>query len=137
MTCAPQTRAAIAAALGLPDPPEPTDGFADQAYTCTYDLAAGPLVLTVTEFPDAAAALHEFDTLRRASGQGEPIEGLASLGLPAYRPNEGTVVFAKDNMILEVDATAMERALGPNGVSRGDFAYQIATNVLACWTAHH
>jgi hypothetical protein len=37
-------------------------------------------------------------------------------------------------MTLEVDATAMPEAIGPNRVARGDFAYQIATNILACWS---
>lgn len=137
MICSAQTRASVAAALAMSRPPEPRDDWTNQTYRCTYELDEGTLLLTVNELPDAATALHDFEDLKRDLGQVERIEGLASLGLPAYKTPSGTVIFAKDNMILQVDATGMRPELGPNLLSPTDFAYQIATNVLACWKAHH
>lgn len=137
MICGTQTRASVATALALPALPKPHDDWSNRSYVCTYDLDAGPLVITVKELPDAASAVHYFEGLTRHFGSGERIEGLANLGLPAYRTPDGTVIFAKDNMTLEVDATALRSALGPNRLSQTDFAYQVATNILACWKAHH
>lgn len=137
MTCSIQTQASVASALDLRDLPEPHADWSNPTYRCDYDLDAGTLVLTVEEFPDAASSLRRLQDLESASPEAEPLVGLASLGLPGFKVAGGTVVFAKDNMTLVVDATAMQSHLGPNRVSQADFAYQIATNILACWQAHH
>lgn len=137
MICSPSTRASIAVALGLPESPVPVDEWRYPTYRCTYDLPAGTLVLTVREFSDASAAVREFESRRGTLGDGDAITGVASFGLPAFQANSGTVLFAKDNMTLEVDATGMATMSGPEGLSRTELAYQVSTNVLACWRAHH
>lgn len=137
MICSPSTRAGIASALGLSRSPIPTDDWRDQTYVCTYHLEQGPLVLTVKELPDDEAARREFDARANTLGPGAAIEGVASFGLLAFQSESGTVLFAKDNMTLEVDATMMTGTLGPGGLSQSELAYQVATNVLACWRAHH
>ena len=44
------------------------------------------------------------------------------------------MIFLKDDKTLEVDPRGLPSGLGPNRLSRGDFAYQLATDVLGCWT---
>ena len=136
MICATQSQVAVATALALKTLPSTKSDFVNQTFVCTYDLDEGPLVITVKEVTDPASALLSLDNLQRRLESASPIDGLANLGLPGYRADTGVVLFAKDNVTLEVDATAMDMTLGPNRVSRLDFAYQLATNILACWKAH-
>ncbi len=50
------------------------------------------------------------------------IEGFANLGFPAYETADGSAVFQKDNMILNVDASDLSDTVGPDGISRTAFA---------------
>ncbi|MEO6821546.1 MAG: hypothetical protein ABI468_03435 [Candidatus Nanopelagicales bacterium] len=61
------------------------------------------------------------------------LSGLASLGLPAFETPNGMVAFLKDDKTLQVDASAMTSLIGPQRLTRSGVAYQIATDVLACW----
>jgi hypothetical protein len=97
-------------------------------------LPTGPLVLSVKDSADVAAARGYLDRRRRGMGRTQPLTGLAGLGLPAYENTTGSVVFLKDNMTLQVDAAALPVRVGPQSTSRTDLAYTIATDVLACWT---
>ena len=62
------------------------------------------------------------------------MSGLIGLGLPAYEDTAGRVVFLKDNMTLQVNPTALPQRVGPQKTSRADFAYTLATDILACWS---
>jgi hypothetical protein len=137
MICGADIRDAIASVLGLPRPVEGEDSIMGGHYTCTYPLDGGPLELAVHEAADPAGAQAYADSIRGDYGSAEDIEGLANLGYPAYRTNEGAVVFVKDSMVLVVDARAVAVPDGADAPSRTDAAYQIATNVLACWREHH
>ena len=133
MVCGEETRNNIARILALASPPLTTDSWADKLYTCTYALPTGPLVLSVKEAADTAAARAYFERQQQSSAQAAPIEGLANLGLPAFQ-TPASAVFVKDSFVLTVDASALPATVGPQQVSRGAFAYQIATTVLACWS---
>jgi hypothetical protein len=134
MICGTETRANIATLLALTSPPAAKATWADHIYTCTYQLAVGALVLSVTESADLPKARIYFDALRVHLGNTKPLAGMASLGFPAYETTTGTVVFLKDNKTLEVNASALPARVGPEGSSPADFAYTIATDVLACWS---
>jgi hypothetical protein len=136
MTCDVETQATVGAALALRSLPMPTSDWSGGMFTCIYNLDGGPLVLTVKELADPAGAQRYFEGLRQHLGVSEQIEGLPSFGLPAAKTAAGVVIFAKDNMTLEVDASAMPERIGPYAVSRPDFAYQIASGIIACWKAH-
>ena len=133
MVCGDETRANITRILSLPASPPTSDSWAEKLYTCTYSLPSGPLVLSVRETADPAAARARFDSLQRQP-TARPIEGMTNLGLPGFETTAGSVVFAKDNFVLTVDATALPPTLGPHSVSRNAFAYETATGVLACWS---
>jgi hypothetical protein len=137
MICSADIRDAIAAVLALPEPVAGQDSYTGAHYACTYPLAGGPLELAVHEGADPAAAQAYADSIRADYGTAENIEGLANLGFPAYRTAEGAVVFVKDSMVLVVDARGVTVPEGADSPSRTDAAYQIATNVLACWKEHH
>lgn len=134
MVCGKETQGNLASMLALKSAPHAATSWADRLFTCTYDLAEGPLVLSVKESADPAAARKYFDGLRAALAKTAPITGLANLGFPAYQTKDGTVVFLKDNMTLHVNATDLAAAVGPHKVTRTALAYQISTTVLACWT---
>jgi hypothetical protein len=88
----------------------------------------------VKESAGVATARKYFDAMRERSGRTRALTGLAGLGLPAYENSTGTVVFLKDNMTLQVNASTLPQRVGPQGSSPADLAYTIATDVLACWT---
>ena len=134
MLCGSETRANVATLMGLTTRAQTKATWADHVYTCTYQLPGGPLLLSVKESPDVPTARIYFDALRVRLGNTKPLTGMAGLGFPAYETTTGTVVFLKDNKTLEVDASALPAHVGPEGSSPSDFAYTIATDVLACWT---
>lgn len=134
MICDPEIRADVAAGLRLGSAPSATATWADSRYTCIYHLSDGPFVLSETELRAVASAREYFDGLRHGLGRTQPLSGLASLGLPAYQTGNGVVAFLKDDKVLQVDATALPVEVGPYHESRTGFAYQIATDVLACWS---
>jgi hypothetical protein len=136
MICAQETSDDIASILALTEPPHTVDNWAGATYTCTYHLADGPLVISVKESPGPAAARKYFDALQ-GKLKAEPIRGLANLGFPAAQTPDGSVVFLKDSSTLHVNAAALPAAVGPQDVTHTDFAYQVATTILACWKEHH
>lgn len=134
MVCGPETAGDISTALALGSPTPGTASWADHLYTCTYHLPAGTLILAVKELPDIAAAHQYFAAAQAKQGPTQPIVGLASLGLPGFETSAGTVMFLKDDKTVQVDAAGLPAQIGSFRVSRSDFAYQIATDVLGCWT---
>jgi hypothetical protein len=134
MICGPKTVAAVGTILALKQQPHIVKTWAHKLYTCTYHLPAGALVLSLQESTDAAAALAHSHELATTFPATSPIEGLANLGFPGYETPDGIVVFVKDNMTLEVDASALPAKIGPHEITGNALAYQLATDVLACWT---
>jgi hypothetical protein len=131
MVCGQDVVGDVARALSLPTPPATTSTWADPLYTCTYRLPMGPLVLSVEESPGPAEAARFFDEERRRLGEPAPAPGL---GERAYATPTGTVVVSKDAMTLTVDATGLPEVFGDDGQRRSDFAYEVASVVLGCWT---
>lgn len=134
MICSAEIRADVAALFAPRALPLATSSWVGHRYTCTYQLPAGRLVLSVRESPDVPSARRYFAALRRHLGVTQPLSGISGLGLPAYQA-DGVAVFLKDDKTLEVNATAMPRWGGPASDSRTDLAYTLATDVLACWTS--
>lgn len=133
MVCGPEIRRDVATALGLRTPPTATTSWVDHLYTCTYRLRTGSLVLSVKESPDVPAARGYFSAVQHRLGNTHPLLGLSALGLPAYDTTDGTVVFLKDDKVLQVDATTLPHEAGQPD-SRSGLAYEVATDVLGCWT---
>jgi hypothetical protein len=136
MVCAEEAKQTVTEILALPATPKATDDWDGTTYSCTYPLDVGDFVMTVTESAsdvDAAAMAKRL----AASLQAPAIQGLANLGLPGYQSKDGNVIFAKDNMTLQVDATAFPATVGPHKVTASTFAYEMATTILGCWTEHH
>lgn len=66
-----------------------------------------------------------------------PIKGLANLGFLAAQTTDGSLAFLKDSSTLHVDASGLPTDVGPHNVTLTNFAYQVATTVLACWKDNH
>lgn len=137
MVCGDQPMDRLTAILDLDQDPHTVNSWADSTFTCTYHLDEGALDISVREAPDKAAALTYFDAMQALAEDATPIEGLASLGFPAYETADGSAVFQKDSFVLQVDASRLPETLGPDGITRNALAYQLSTTILACWVEHH
>ncbi len=137
MVCGDQPMDRLTAILELEQDPHTVNSWADSTFTCTYHLDEGALEISVREAPDKAAALTYFDAMQALAVDATPIEGLASLGFPAYETADGSAVFQKDSFVLQVDASGLPEAMGPDRISRNALAYQLSTTILACWVEHH
>ena len=135
MVCSSEAKENVTKILELASAPLATPSWDGSTYSCVYKLPDGPFTMTVEVASGDDAATAEARILA-ASLNARPIVGLSNLGLPGYQSGDGDVVFAKDNMTLHVDATTMKTTVGAKHVPRADFAYQMATTILACWTEH-
>jgi len=88
----------------------------------------------VKESPDTATATAYFEALRKQLGTTTALTLAQSLGNPGYESAGGTTVVLKDGKTLRVDATGMPAASGPNQLSRADLSYEVATDILGCWS---
>lgn len=131
MVCSDDIRAQVRKVLQLSAPAPVRSSWQDQLYTCAYTLPMGQLVLSVKQSDGKAAARAYFESLRTRLGGAEPLLGL---GEQAYGTKTGTAVVLKDNMTLQVDATGLPEVFGSQQQRRTDLAYEIASDVLGCWT---
>ena len=131
MICGDDIRAQVRQVLKLPVLPSTEHSWADRLYTCTYRLPMGPMVLSVKQSAGKAAAAGYFTGLRPALGSTEVLQGL---GERAYGTGTGVVVVIKDDLTLTVDTTGLPVVFGPDGQRRADLAYEVASDVLGCWT---
>ena len=136
MVCGDQPMDRLTSILDLDSKPHTVNNWADSTFTCTYHLTEGALEISVREAKDQASALKYFDAMQALAKDAKPIEGLANLGFPAYETADGSAVFQKDSFVLQVDATDLPAALGPESISRNALAYQLSTTILACWIKH-
>lgn len=131
--CSDDIRDQVTKVLRLPTAPVTNTVWADHVYTCTYHLPLGPLVLSVKDSPTPTAAHAYYTTLR---GQLAPTTPLLGLGETAYSTTTGIAVVLKDSDTLKVDATALPIQFGSQQQKRTDLAYEIASDVLGCWTGN-
>jgi hypothetical protein len=131
MICGDDIQGKVRQVLKLSNDAPTRTSFVDHIYTCTYTLPEGPLVLSVHDSASKAAAGAYYTALRPTLG---PTNGLPGLGEHAYGTSRGTVVVLKDSQTLVVDATALPSVFGSDQQKRTDLAYEIASDVLGCWT---
>jgi hypothetical protein len=136
MICSREIAQAVQRTFGLSGLPQATDRWADQTYTCDYQLSASTLRLSVKDVDGTTAGRDFFDDLAHRLPGAVAIKGLQNLGFPALETpsSVGSVVFLKDHKTLWVDARRVaSRDLAP-GFSRTGAAYGVAAAVIACWT---
>ena len=131
MICSDDIKTKVRVALQLQAPPPTHDSWADDTYTCHYALPTGTMTLTDRVFPDAAGARAQMLTQQAGDRSARP---LAGLGQQAYGSDRGLAVVLKDNQILTVDTTGLPERFGSNDQRRTDLAYEVASDVLGCWT---
>ena len=131
MICGEDIRGKVQQVLKLRSPPIPTATDAGGVYTCTYALPAGPMVLSVTQSASVPAARAHFAAAGRTLRAPHPLLGL---GAGAVADDLGTALVVKDDLTLRVDATALPAVFGPQDQHRTDLAFEIASDVLGCWT---
>ncbi|HEV2886733.1 MAG TPA: hypothetical protein VGX49_07480 [Jatrophihabitans sp.] len=133
MVCSDDIRDQVRTVLKLTAPAPVRSSWQDQLYTCTYTLPMGRMVLSVKQSGSKPAARDYFEALRTDLGSTEPLLGL---GEQAYATRTGVAVVLKDDMTLRVDTTGLPAVFGPEQQRRTDLAYEIASDVLGCWTGH-
>ena len=131
MVCSDDIRDQVRTVLQLTAPAPVRSSWQDQLYTCTYTLPMGRMVLSVKESASKPEARKDFEALRGTLGRTEPLLGL---GEQAYGTTTGIAVVLKDNMTLRVDTTGLPPVFGAQQQRRTDLAYEIASDVLGCWT---
>jgi hypothetical protein len=131
MVCGEEITGKVEQVLALPSPPATQSSWANSVYTCTYALPAGPMTLTVHVLPTDAQAGAELDA---AQARTPGAQALAGLGQRAWGTPAGTAAVLKDNQILTVDTTRLPEVFGANDQKRTDLAYEVASDVLGCWT---
>lgn len=131
MICGPDISAKVTQVLALPSKPPASASWVHSVYTCSYSLPVGPMTLTVHVLPTPAQAGADLDADRARTPGAQPLDGL---GERAWGTPGGTAVVLKDNQILTVDTTGLPEVFGVNDQKRTDLAYEIASDVLGCWT---
>jgi hypothetical protein len=131
MVCGDDIKSKVQQVLKLAGSPATRSSFANDLYTCTYQLPMGPLVLSVQHSATDAAAGRYFESQRTKLA---PTATLDGLGQRAYGTSSGVAVVIKDNETLQVDATGLPMVFGADQQKRTDLAYEIASDVLGCWT---
>ena len=123
--CQPMVANGIVEFLGGPLPAPQHGGWAGHVYTCTYPLAGGRLVLTVTQLRNRAAAATAYNRLAQAAAHRTRLNGL---GNAAYQAPDGTLVARKDQFVLDADPTG-----APSGIRPADLAFAAVVAVMGCW----
>jgi hypothetical protein len=131
MVCSEEIKGKVEQVLGLPAEPATRATWADPVYTCDYALPAGPLTLTVQVFSTAERAGARLAADEAQAHGARPLPGL---GQQAFGTPAGTAEVLKDDFVLTVDASRLPSELGANGQKRTDLAYEVASDVLGCWT---
>lgn len=131
MICGDEIHATITTILGLPHPPSSAATWREHLYVCTYRLPMGTLIVSVKQSSDSVAAKTYFRSTRTALAASEALDGL---GQGSYGNASGIVVLIKDNDTLTVDATRLPAVFGTQQSKRFDFAYELASDILGCWT---
>jgi hypothetical protein len=131
MVCGPEIKAAVAQALGVSPTLPTTPVWADPVYTCRYQLAQGPLILSVAQSSNDDTAAQYFE---RQKARLPDAADAIGLGEKSFANPNGITVVIKDNLVLTVDATGLPPVFGTNGQKRTDFSYEIASDVMGCWT---
>jgi hypothetical protein len=131
MICDEDIKSKVREALSLAGPPSTEWRWSNGVYTCDYHLPMGRMRLQVKVLVGAGQARTMFD-----ADQGRTLGALplAGLGEGAYHTKSGTVLVLKDNQILVVDTTRLPPEFGANGQRRTDLAYEVASDVMGCWT---
>jgi hypothetical protein len=133
MVCSDEIRGKVQQVLKLPALPVVHSTWIKQVYTCTYGLPVGPMVLTVQVAPTKSAADAAFHARQTATAGATDLNGL---GEHAYATPDGTATVIKDAMTLTVDTTGLPPEFGAEQQKRTDLAYEIASDVLGCWTGN-
>jgi hypothetical protein len=131
MVCGDEITSKVQQVLVLPSPPATDSTWVNSVYTCTYSLPVGPMTLTVHVLPTDAQAGAEFDADQARTPGARSLPGL---GERAWGTPAGTAVVLKDNQLLTVDTTRLPEVFGANDQKRTDLAYEVASDVLGCWT---
>lgn len=131
MICSADIKGKVTQALRLDSPPPTHDRWAEGTYTCDYSLPMGTMRLSDQVFPDAGAARAH---LASAQSHEATAHALAGLGQRAYGSDRGLAVVVKDDQVLTVDTSGLPERFGATGQRRSDLAYEVASDVLGCWT---
>ncbi|MDT4893854.1 MAG: hypothetical protein QOE97_2889 [Pseudonocardiales bacterium] len=131
MVCGDETRRDVQQVAHLASLPRAGATFTDHLYACTYALPMGSVVVSVKDLVDAATTTSYYTALRRELGNPPELSGL---GEGAYGTGDGRVVLRKDAHVLQVDASRLPPVFGVQSQKRSDFAYEIASDILGCWT---
>lgn len=133
MICSDEVRHDLAEALAVRSIAAGRRSYRDSLLTCDYSLFGGHLVLGVKDLPSASATRAYLASSRRSLAHTHSVDGLTQ---GAFGNGTGVVMLSKDDHVLRVDTSAMPPVFGSQHNNRADFAYEVATVILGCWTGN-
>lgn len=134
MICGPEIQGAVKRTFALSSEPSSAKDWSNRLFSCDYQVPGGQLHLTVKDLSKALSGRAYFDTLRSQLAPVTRIVGMESFGFPAFETASGNVVFIKDHKTLRVDASKLPADALPDGFTRAETAYSVASAVVACWS---
>ena len=130
MICEKEASDDIAANLGVKPTARLAPTWTNGVYSCRYQYATGVMVLSVSEFRNAAETANYFAQLEASRGTRRTIGGL---GAAAFQADDGTVVVRKDFKVLAVDVRGLPDRFGQPTLARDDAATSVAEVIMGCW----
>jgi hypothetical protein len=136
MICGSEIQEAVQRTFAMSSKPSSTHTWSTsrRLFSCTYRVPRAKLAMSVQDATGDKAGRPYFDRLRGQLSGAHRLNGMQNFGFPAFSTPSGTVVFLKDGKTLRVDATKLPSSALPQGFSREDTAFSVASAVIACWT---
>lgn len=134
MICGAEIRDAVKRTFGLRTSPSSSKDWSNRLFSCDYQVPGGQLRLSVKDLSSAQPGRAYFTGLRSRLGPVTTIVGVQSFGFPAFETADGNVVFIKDHKTLRVDASGLPARALPDGYTRAETAYSVASAVIGCWS---
>jgi hypothetical protein len=134
MVCSAETGAAVRRTFQLDAVPAKRQMWMPPVFGCSWALPHGTLELAVDVATDPPKGRRRFEQMQTVVPDARALRGMASLGFPAIQSPSGMVVFLEDGKVLSVDARQVAARDLPQGFSREDVAYGVASAVIACWS---
>ena len=133
MVCSDEIRGKVQQVLKLPALPTVHSTWIKQVYTCTYDLPVGPMVLSVQVAPTKPVAEAAFQSRQKATAGATVLNGL---GEHAYRHPDRHRRRHQGRDDAHRRHHRAAAVFGAEQQKRTDLAYEIASDVLGCWTGN-
>lgn len=130
--CNERAQNEIGTSLGV-EPEQVTEGrLAGHVYSCRYVFPDGAIALSVTGFPDVAAAKQRANELARSRGRRPEAPGLGEEA-SAFVTTDGSMIVRVEDDVLDVDVSGLPSQFGEPPQTPSVVALAVAVTILGHW----